>query len=162
MWKVALDVGLDHPQPQGLETEIRIYVPNSSISYSESAKADLEKAQRGFAEALTEDEGDAIIENASDDIRVYRSGQLPAVGKTAAKKLLSNQDAKTTRTPRGAGTSNPTDLAYEYGDFASKRDDVTQRGIYLCIWQLESDGAWKITLDLQKSAPTEQRHVDAE
>ena len=68
MWKLALDVGLDHPQPQGLETEIRIYVPNSSISYSESAKADLEKAQRDFAEALKEDEGDAIIENASNDI----------------------------------------------------------------------------------------------
>jgi ketosteroid isomerase-like protein len=152
-----LDVGLDHPQPQELQTEIQIYVPNSGTPPLESANADLEKAQRAFAEALKEDEGDAIVDNASDDIRVYRSGQLPAVGKPTAKRLLSDQDAKTIRTPRGAGTSNPTDLAYEYGEFASERDDVTQRGIYLCIWRLESDGAWKIALDLQKSAPAQKK-----
>jgi ketosteroid isomerase-like protein len=156
VWKVALDVGLDHPQPQGVETEIRTYVPNAAIPYSESASADLEKAQRSFAESLKKDETDAITDNASDDIRIYRDGQLPAVGKRAAKKLLSEQDAKTTRTPRGADTRDPTDLAYEYGEFTSERDDVTQHGIYVCIWRLESDGTWKIALDLQKSAPTEK------
>jgi ketosteroid isomerase-like protein len=154
VWKVALDVGLNHPQPQEVETEIRTYVPISAIPHSESASVDLEKAQHSFAESLKDDEGDAIADNASDEIRIYRDGQLPVVGKRAAEKLLSEQDAKTTRTPRGAGTSNPTDLAYEYGEFTSERDDATQHGIYLCIWRLESDGAWKIALDLQKSAPT--------
>jgi ketosteroid isomerase-like protein len=156
VWKVALDVGLDHPQPQGVETEIRTYIPNSAIVHSESASADLEKTQHSFADSLKEDEADAIIDNASDDIRLYRSGQLPAVGKTAAEKMLAEEDAKTTRTPRGAGTSDPLDLAYEYGEFTSERDDATQHGIYLCIWRLESDGAWKIALDLQKSASTEK------
>jgi hypothetical protein len=47
-------------------------------------------------------------------------------------------------------------IAYEYGEFASERDDATQHGIYLCIWRLESDGAWKIALDLQKSALKEK------
>jgi len=155
-WKVVLDVGLDHPQPQGVETEISTYVPNAAIRHSESASADLEKAQRRFAESLKEDEADAITDNASDDIRIYRDGQLPVVGKRAAKKLLSEQDAKTTRTPRGAGASDPTDLVYEYGEFTSERDDATQHGIYVCIWRLESDGACKIALDLQKSAPTEK------
>jgi ketosteroid isomerase-like protein len=154
VWKVALDVGLNHPQPQEVETEIRTYVPISAIPHSESASVDLEKAQHSFAESLKDDEGDAIADNASDEIRIYRDGQLPVVGKRAAEKLLSEQDAKTTRTPRGAGTSNPTDLAYEYGEFTSERDDATQHGIYLCIWRLESDGAWKIALDLQKSTPT--------
>jgi ketosteroid isomerase-like protein len=157
VWKVTLDVGLDHPQPQKVQTEIRTYASSSVIPHSESANADLEKAQRSFAESLKEDEGDAIIDNASDDIRIYRDGQLPAVGKTAARKLLSERDAKTTRTPRGAGTSDPTDLAYEYGEFTSELDDGTQHGIYLCIWRLESDGAWKIALDLQKSAPPDKQ-----
>lgn len=152
VWKVALDVGLDHPQPQGVKTEVRTYVPNAAIPHSESAGADLEKTQRSFAESLKDDEADAIIDNATDDIRIYRDGQLPAVGKDAAKKLLSKQDAKTARTPRGTGTSDPLDLAYEYGEFTSERDDSTQHGIYVCIWRLESDGAWKISLDLQKSA----------
>jgi len=157
VWKVALDVGLDHPQSQKVETEIRTYASRSVIPHSESANSDLEKAQRSFAESLKEDEGDAIIDNASDDIRIYRSGQLPAVGKKAAEKMLAEENAKTTRSPSGTGISNPVDLAYEYGEFASERDNVTRRGVYLCIWGLESDGAWKIALDLQKSAPGEKQ-----
>src|SRR5919197_1045633 len=80
-WKIALDVGLDHPQPQETEAEIRTSVPNSAMPHSESANTDLEKAQRSFAESLKDDGADAVIDNASDDIRVYRSGQLAAVGK---------------------------------------------------------------------------------
>ena len=157
VWKVALDVGLNHPQPQGEETEIRTYVPNFAVSRLESASADLEKTQHSFAESLKDDEADAITHNASNDIRVYRSRQLPALGKRAAEKLLSEQDAKTTRAPQGTATSDPIDLAYEYGDYASEHDKTTEHGIYLCIWQLESDGAWKIAFDFQKSAPTEKQ-----
>jgi len=86
------------------------------VSRLESASADLEKTQHSFAESLKDDEADAITDNASNDIRVYRSGQLPALGKRGAEKLLSEQDAKTTRTPQGAATSDPIDLAYEYGE----------------------------------------------
>ena len=153
LWKVALDVGINHPQPQEPETEIRTYLPNSSLVHPQSADADLEKTERNFAESLKDDEGDAIIDNASDDIRVYRRGQLPAVGRTAAKKMLAEEDAKTTRTPLGVGNSTPIDLAYEYGEYTSERDNTAQRGIYVCIWRIDSDGQWRLALDLQKSAP---------
>jgi ketosteroid isomerase-like protein len=152
VWKVALDVGVDHLPPQDAETEIRTYFPNSPLLQPESASADLDKVQTEFVESLKEDEADAIIDHAGDDIRVYRRGQLPAVGKAAVKKMLSEEDAKTSRAPLGAGTSDPVDLAYEYGEYTSERENTTQRGIYLCIWRFESDGEWKISLDLQKSA----------
>ena len=156
VWKVALDVGLDHPQPQGVETEISTYIPNAAIPHSESISADLEKAQRSFAESLEKDEGHAIIDNASDNIRVCRSGKLPAVGKNAAGKMLGEEDAKMTRAPSGTGITSPVDLAYKYGEYTRNRDKARERGIYFCIWRLESDGTWKIALDLQKSAPTEK------
>jgi ketosteroid isomerase-like protein len=157
VWKVALDVGVDEPQPQAAETEIGTNVPKAAITYSEPAGADLEKVQRSFAESLKDDETDAIIDNASDDIRVYRTGQLAAVGKKAAEKMFAEEDAKTTRAPSGTGISNPVDLAYEYGEYTKDRDKITEHGIYVCIWRLESDGAWKIALDLQKSTPGEKR-----
>jgi ketosteroid isomerase-like protein len=136
-----------------VQTENRTYVPNFIITHSEFANTDLEKAQRSFAESLKKDEADAIIDNASDNIRVYRNGQLPAVGKKAAEKMLAEEDAKTTRAPSGTGVAAPVDLAYEYGEYTSNRDKINEHGIYLCIWRLEFDGAWKIALDLQKSAP---------
>jgi ketosteroid isomerase-like protein len=157
VWQVALDVGIDHPLPSQAENETEAYVPSKPLANPESASADLDKVQSDFAESLKEDKAEAIINNASDDIRVYRHGQLPALGKTAAKKMLVEQDAKTTRTPVGAGTSNPIDLAYEYGEYANEHDITTQRGTYLCVWRLESDGAWKLALDLQKSPPAEKK-----
>jgi ketosteroid isomerase-like protein len=156
-WKVTLDVGLNHPLPQEAETEIRMYIPNAPFPDSESASANLERTQRKFAESIKDEEADAIMDHASDDIRVYRSGQLPFVGKKAAEKFLGKQNGETTRTPRGTGTSSPIDLAYEYGEYTSKGDDAKQRGMYLCIWRLESDGSWKIALDLQKTAPPEKQ-----
>ena len=107
----------------------------------EFTRADLEKIQRSFGESLKKNEADAVINDASEDICVYRRGEFPAVGKTAAEKMLGEKNAKTTRTPLGAGTSDAIDLAYEYGEYASERNHRTLRGIYLCIWRLESDGA---------------------
>jgi ketosteroid isomerase-like protein len=153
VWKVVLDIGIDHPSPPQAENEASVYVPNKPLAHPESASADLDKAQRELAESLKENEADAMIDRAADDIRIYRRGQLPAVGKDAAKKMLADEGAKTTRTPLGAGTSHPVDLAYEYGQYASEHDKTAQRGIYVCVWRLESDGTWKIALDLQKSAP---------
>ncbi|HEX4653223.1 MAG TPA: hypothetical protein VH227_03155 [Candidatus Udaeobacter sp.] len=152
-WKVIMDVGVSHPQPTEAQKETTTYIPNTALPDTESASADLDKLQREFTESLKDDEADAIIDYASDDIRIYRRGQLPAVGKKAAKKMLSDVDAKTIRAPIGAGSSHPIDLAYEYGEYTSKHDDRTERGIYLCMWRLDSDGAWKIAVDLQKSAP---------
>lgn len=152
VWKVAFDIGSDNPPPQEVEDEIRTYVPNSAIPHSESANTNLEKAQRSFAESLKDDEADAIVDNASDNIRVYRTGQLPTVGKKAAEKMLAQEDAKTTRAPLGTGVAHSVDLAYEYGEYTSKRTKIGEHGIYLCIWSLESNGVWKIALDFQKSA----------
>jgi ketosteroid isomerase-like protein len=157
VWRVALDVGVNHPQPQEAETEIRTYIPDSPLLQPESASTDLDEVQSDFTESLRDDEADAVIDHASDDVRVYRRDQLPAVEKTAAKKMLAEEDAKTSRAPFGAGTSHPIDFSYEYGEYTSESDKVTQRGIYLTIWRLESDGGWKIALDLQKSAPAEKK-----
>ena len=156
-WKVVVDVGVNHPQPASTPNEITTFIPKGASDVAESARTELEKTQLEFAKALKKDEANAIIDNASDDIRIYRRGQIPAVGKSAAKKMLAEENAKTSCTPLGAGTSTAVDLAYEYGEYASDHDNATQRGIYLCIWRLESDGDWKLVLDLQKSAPPEKK-----
>src|SRR6266480_3816092 len=159
MWKVDVDVGVNHPQPAALPGDLTTQIPKAVSSSSDSARASLEKTQRGFAEALKKDERDAILDVASPDIRIYRRGVLPSVRghKSTMEKMFEIEHAKTSRTPMGAGTSTAIDLAYEYGEYASDHDKETQRGIYLCIWQMESDGDWKLVLDLQKSAPPEKK-----
>jgi ketosteroid isomerase-like protein len=156
-WKGVVDVGVNHPQPPAPGGEIVTYVAKSSVAHPETARAALERVQTDFAESLKKDEGDAILDAASEDIRVYRRGLLPAVEKSPAKKMLAAEHAKTSRTPLGAGTSTATDLAYEYGEYRSDHGRANEHGIYLCIWRLDLDGAWKLALDLQKSAPPEKK-----
>ena len=153
VWKVALDVGSNHGQPNQTDIAIRTDVPGTSASNPESARADLERTQQTFSDALKEDQADAILRAGSEDIRVYRRDALPAVGQLAAVKLLSAEHVKTTRTPHGKGMSAAIDLAYEYGNYSSEHANSTQSGIYVSIWRLYPNGAWKLALDLQKSAP---------
>ncbi len=103
--------------------------------------------------SLEKDEGAAIVASASDDIRIYRRGAIPAVGRAAAEQMLGPEHGKTSRTRSGGGMSKANDLAYEYGEYSSGLAGATERGIYFCIWRLEPPGQWRLVLDLQKKAP---------
>jgi ketosteroid isomerase-like protein len=153
VWKVALDVGSNHAQPNQIDIAIRTDVPGTSAVNPESARADLERMQQTFSETLKDDQADAILRAAAENIRLYRRDALPTVGQLAAGKLLSGEHVKTTRTLEGKGMSAATDLAYEYGNYSSERTNSTQGGIYVSIWRLDPNGDWKLALDLQKSAP---------
>lgn len=69
-----------------------------------------------------------------DDIRVYRHGAVPAVGKTAAKLMLGSDQEKQTRKRAGSGLSRSADQAYDHGELSSDHSNITEHGIYLSIW----------------------------
>jgi ketosteroid isomerase-like protein len=153
VWKVVVDVGVDHPQATEPPGDVETFVPEFPIARSESVRDRWDEAQKIFAELLTKDAGAAVLAKAGDQIRVYRRGAVPAVGKTAAQLMLSSDHGKQTRERAGGGMSTSNDLAYSYGEYASEHANVTERGIYLSIWQLDLSSEWKLVLDLQKKAP---------
>jgi len=131
-------------------------VPDFPIAYADSVRQRLEDAEKNFTESLVQDAGAAVLAKAGDDIRVYRRGAVPAVGKTAAKLMLSSDHEKQTRRRADSGLSRSADLAYEYGEYSSEHANVTEHGIYLSIWQLDPSSEWRLMLDLQKKAPPEK------
>jgi hypothetical protein len=94
VWKLALDVGLSHPKQRQPRPKSKHTLQALPTLVPESASADLEKTQHSFAESLKDGEADTITDNASDDIRLYRSGQLPAVGKRLPRKCLPKKMQK--------------------------------------------------------------------
>jgi ketosteroid isomerase-like protein len=160
IWQVRVDVGVNHTEPSEALGEVKTWVPSAPLAHPESARTDFEKAQAGLSEALKKGEGAAILARASEDVRIYRRGALPIVGKPAAQKILESEHGKTSRTRTGGGgggMSKAGDLAYDYGEYTSERDGEMERGIYFCIWRLDSDNAWKLVVDLQKKAPSEKK-----
>lgn len=161
-WKVALDAGGEVPGPAKAED-----APQLELSVGEepavkngdavAARRKLSEAEAKFAEAARADSTIALSDASSPTIRVHREGVFPAVGKDAARLMLSVLRGKLTLEKLGGAMSGAGDLAYSYGKYSLSKAQETQRGHYLQIWRTESDGAWKIALDYQAPLPVEEK-----
>lgn len=154
-WKVALDVGIENPQPTGKPETLRTIVPSES-----KTSVDLNAAQMGrwetqqkFAEAAKKDSAMATMAFAGPEIRVFRDGHFPAVGKEAASKLLDAAAGRLTFQMLGADMSRSADLSYTYGRYSKLRPKGTEQGHYFQIWQTNDAGAWKLVLDWAQPLP---------
>ena len=68
----------------------------------ENSRRSLQKAERQFGEAARNGIGQAILDYATDDIRVYREKSFPAVGLVAAKLMLTIYLLSTATTQKNA------------------------------------------------------------
>jgi ketosteroid isomerase-like protein len=159
-WRVSLDVGTEHPKPKEPAGEVETFVPDFAIARLESVRQRLEDAEKNFTESLAREAGAAVLAKAGDDIRIYRRGAVPAVGKTAAKLMLSFDQEKQTRERAGSGLSRSADLAYDYGEYSSEYANITEHGTYLSIWQLDLSSEWRLMLDLQKKCRPGKSKID--
>jgi ketosteroid isomerase-like protein len=151
-WKMALDVGTENAQPADPPGSLQVLPPDPTAGERplEEAKRSLQKTTRAFFQSAQQNIGKAILNNASDDIRIYREKSFPAVGLTAARLMLSSANGKVSREPGGGQLSNSADLSYSYGSFAEDRGNTIDRGIYVMIWRINMNGDWKLVLDLEK------------
>ena len=154
-WKVALDCGIENPEPSGKPETLRTVVPPDS-----KAAADLNATQAGrwetqqkFTQAAKTDSAMATLKFAGDEIRVYRDGHPPSVGKEAARPLLDATAGRMTFEMLGADMSRSADLSYTYGRYSKLRPKGTEQGHYFQIWQTDNSGAWKLVLDWAQPLP---------
>lgn len=157
VWKVVVDVGVEHPRPTETSGEVETFLPEFPIARQESVRERFTETESSFAESLAKDAGAAILAKAGDGIRVYRRGQFPAIGKNAAGVMLSSDHGKEKRTRVGGGVRHSNDLAYSYGEYSSEHANVTERGNYFSIWQLDLSSEWRLVLDLQKRMPEKKQ-----
>jgi ketosteroid isomerase-like protein len=158
-WKIALDVGTENPQPPESSPSLQVLPPDvtAGTQPQENSRRSLQKAERQFAEVAHNGIGKAILDIATDDIRVYREKSFPAIGLVAAKLMLTSEHGKVTFEPAGSRMSKSGDLSYSYGNYSEERGNVVDRGIYLMIWRANMNGDWKLALNLQKKLPPAEK-----
>ena len=93
-----------------------------------------------------------LLDFASEEVRILRDGNFPAVGKEAAKIMFNSDNRKMTRKIAGAAISASKDFAWRYGPYSNERGNNIEQGYYLTIWRFDRGGDWKIILDVQKKA----------
>lgn len=154
-WKVALDVGIENPEPAGKLESLRTIVPPESKTPADlnAAQTSRWEIQQKFAEAAKKDSAMAAMVFAAPEIRVYRDGHFPAIGKQAASKLLDAAAGRLSFEMLGADMSRSADLSYTYGRYSKLRPKGTEQGHYFQIWQTDDAGAWKLVLDWAQPLP---------
>jgi ketosteroid isomerase-like protein len=152
-WKIALDVGTENPQPREPPSKLEILPPEITQQSRDEAHRNLRKAEGNFSGAARNDVGKAILDFATDDIRVYRDNSFPAVGLVAVKLMLGSEHEQVTFESAGSKMSSSGDLYFSYGNYSEKRGNIVEPGIYVTIWRANMNGDWKLALDLQKKLP---------
>lgn len=157
-WKVALDYGIDHPHLPAEPGQAQMSYSDDGLNETVDVKAARKAAQearRLFVEQAKSDAPGAILAVAEPEIRVYRQGVLPAVGRESAGVLLGTRKGKLTLSSLGGGISRTGDLGYDFGKYTLSQSGKTEAGHYLQIWRTDATGAWKLALDLQRPLPAE-------
>ncbi len=153
------DCGIENAEPIGKPELLRMFVSDYrsivKVDFDPRRKA-LQEAQQKFVELAKANSGDAALGVAAEEIRVYRDGSFPTVGKNAAGALLKTKAGKMSFEPMGSDMSHSGDLAYTCGKYLLTSSEGAEAGHLFQIWQTDAAGSWKFVLDWQQALPPEK------
>jgi ketosteroid isomerase-like protein len=112
--------------------------------------------QKGFQEAF--------LKYAADSVILLRQNNYPIIGKENLKKLYAGRSKPNiilSWEPLKADASPDGCLGYSYGKWQIMAKDslgkeVTNYGVYVTVWEKQSDNSWKFVLDGGNDTPQDQ------
>jgi ketosteroid isomerase-like protein len=148
-WKVALDCGIENPEPSS-KAFLQLLTPTKAERGTPKL---LTETQTGFLATAKLDFTKAFREFGSDEVRLYRNGSFPTIGKEEGVKVLGPEQAGVAMDVLKSDMSSSGDLAYSYGSYSDTRTQPGAAGHFLQIWETDASGAWKLVLDWQQPLP---------
>jgi ketosteroid isomerase-like protein len=126
--------------------------PAAPLSPAKQAEEALKELDRAFAKAVTEQGAvKAFAAASSANIRVYRNGSLPIVGKAAVEAMQASAIGSGWQ-PAHARVSASGDFGYTTGMItmgaAPTPGSQGQPQYYVRVWRRDKSGAWKVELDI--------------
>jgi ketosteroid isomerase-like protein len=165
-WRVFLDIGIPHGRQEPAPSDIRISpFRTDNPPLSPEALRDEEFAFGRLAGSFEKTAGSkglrkALEEFAADDLRIFRPGRFPAMGKPGLKDIVPGEKGRISPGSRGGRSAYQIllawsgDLAANYGTFeTSKGHGPAVTTSYLRIWRKDRSGIWKISLDIELPVP---------
>lgn len=160
-WKFVLDLGIDNPEPPAVPRFMsfappagrfrRVNLPNSRAALvSAEKKFSQTSAERGAVEAF--------LAHAAPDVRVFRSGRQPFVGRKQAVRALPPLAISWSWVPGFSDVSASGDLGYSYGGYELREKSsgkLVESGNYARVWRKAGD-VWKVVIDVANPVPPGQ------
>lgn len=152
-WRFVVDLGINHPMSGGPQ---RLWQPPEEKPPGKTQRVDVAIARRNLLDwdrsylQFRTKRGlvKAFMTYASPDVRLYRVGSLPFIGRTISANALESTKGQVSWTTVGGDVSRSGDLGYTYGTYeVTDGAKVTERGSYVRIWKNAGD-QWRIVLDV--------------
>lgn len=150
-YRFVVDIGIGHDKPAKYSEEwITTAVTGRDANVKNTSAAD---TANGFFELVTKRSAKkAYSAFASDEIRLFREGKMPFVGKKAALKAVGDEKGTLTLSKRSSFLGS-ADLGYTVSTYTrTDGGKVIEKGNYLQIWRL-AGGKWRIVIDVFKPVP---------
>jgi ketosteroid isomerase-like protein len=149
-YKWVIDIGIGHEKPAKYSTEWTTY-SDKIIETNENKSSAADFANRFYELAGSAGLMKAYKQFAADDIRLYREGEFPAIGKAKIGELINKDKGKFAFAKRTSFFGS-ADLAYINNSYTvAQADGKVVKGNFLQIWRLRN-GRWQIVLDIFKPA----------
>jgi ketosteroid isomerase-like protein len=128
----------------------------AAVSAEKASAETLKQIEGEFMKAAQERGAAGYMSYYAEDAVELPDGAPAIVGKTSIAKgmgFLDDKNNRLTWSAVGADIASSGDLGYTWGsyEFLSKDKDGNQhveRGKYTTVWKKQTDGSWKVALDM--------------
>ena len=149
-WKVAVDLGISHPGDDLWKAALESRPHPAAASPTGGGIAEAEA--RFAAEARDRGLRSAYAVHGADNLRFYRSGHSPLVGRSAALASPAMADDKIAWTIERSEIARSGDFGYARGAYAARSAPTVPLGWFLRVWRREG-AAWRVAMDVANPAP---------
>jgi ketosteroid isomerase-like protein len=163
-WKVAVDVGIETPEPPPAHRTA--FHPGSPTGFKQHGPTNLENERTGlfnrdrsFSTLAAEGSAaDAYGKFLSTETRLHRNGRLPITDRDSILRFIRTEVSTMSWKPLRSEVAASNDLAYTYGSYKlmSKKANKTQHGYYVRVWKRDGKGNWMVTADIATVTPDEK------
>ncbi len=154
-WKVVIDIGIPVGSPS-VERNLPIRFPTTQSVPAkksfESLKKELVDMEKAFVSSCHEHNNTAYNKYISSEARVYRPNNPPYTSAAAVRQALADTSLTFGFEFIDGDIASSGDLGYVYGKVKAtgmyNGQAVNTDLNYMRIWRRESNGGWKIVLDV--------------
>ena len=155
-WKWVVDIGISHPQSGGPQTlwhptEKNDPEKTQTVDAAISLKTLLDIERLLSLAFMEQGTSAAILPYASKEIRVYRAGSVPFIGRDDSVAAMLRPKGWFKSQTIGGDGSRAGDFGWTHGTYYRTDPDtegkVIERGSYVRIWKRQ-ESVWQIVLDI--------------
>ena len=161
VWKLALDLGINHPKP-AKESNLffadsknpRFFRQRSAVRRKQREEMIL-TSDRLFSKTLSKYNNLAYNVFLADESRLLFPGYEPIIGKRNITDFLRLQELEVNTEVTAADRAAGSDFAYSYGKASIKQKGRVNQYHYVRIWEVQDGHKWNVILEIFSPAEAE-------